>query len=51
MSNGLIPGATLPDFELPDTSGTLRTFSELQGDNPMILFVGRGERCPRERQH
>jgi peroxiredoxin len=51
MSNGLMPGATLPDFELPDTSGTLRKFSELQGDNPMILLVGRGEHCPRERQH
>ena len=51
MSNGLIHGATLPDFELPDTNGTLRRLSEVQGDNPMILLLGRGEHCPRERQH
>jgi peroxiredoxin len=51
MSKGLIPGAVLPDFELPDTTGTMRKLSELQGDNPMILLLGRGEHCPRERQH
>jgi peroxiredoxin len=51
MSNNLVPGATLPDFELPDDSGTLRRLSELQGDDPMVLMLGRGEHCPRERQH
>ncbi len=51
MSKGLTPGATLPDFELPDETGTLHTLSELQGDNAMILMLGRGEHCPRERQH
>jgi peroxiredoxin len=51
MSNGLVPGAVLPDFVLPDTTGTLRRLSELQGDNAMILMLGRGEHCPRERQH
>lgn len=51
MSRALVPGAVLPDFELPDTTGTLRRLSELQGDNPMILLLGRGEHCPRERQH
>src|SRR5204862_3961385 len=25
--------------------------SELQGDDAMVLFLGRGEHCPRERQH
>ena len=51
MSKGLTPGAVLPDFILPDTTGTPRRLSELQGDNPMILLLGRGEHCPRERQH
>jgi peroxiredoxin len=51
MSKGLVPGAVLPDFELPDTTGTMRRLSELQGDSPMILLLGRGEHCPRERQH
>jgi peroxiredoxin len=51
MSTGLVPGALLPDFQLPDTTGTLHRLSELQGDNPMILLIGRGEHCPRERQH
>jgi peroxiredoxin len=47
----LVSGATLPDFELRDDSGTMRRLSELQGDNAMILMLGRGEHCPRERQH
>ena len=51
MSKGLVPGAVLPDFELPDTTGAMRQLSELQGDNAMILLLGRGEHCPRERQH
>ena len=51
MSNGLTPGETLPDVELRDDSGTLRRLSELQGSNAMILMLGRGEHCPRERQH
>jgi peroxiredoxin len=51
MSKGLTPGATLPDFELPDDSGAMHRLSELQGDDAMILMLGRGEHCPRERQH
>jgi peroxiredoxin len=51
MSQHLQPGATLPDFELPDHNGTKRRLSEIQGDDPMILMLGRGEHCPRERQH
>ena len=47
----LMAGTTLPDFELPDDTGTMHTLSELQGDDPMILMLGRGEHCPRERQH
>jgi peroxiredoxin len=44
-------GATLPDFELPDENGVLHRLSELQGDDAMVLMLGRGEHCPRERQH
>ena len=44
-------GETLPDFELPDENGVLRRLSELQGDDVMVLMLGRGEHCPRERQH
>ena len=51
MSKNLVPGAVLPDFALPDDAGVVRRLSELQGDDPMILMLGRGEHCPRERQH
>jgi peroxiredoxin len=47
----LAPGQTLPDFRLPDENGTLHSLSEIQGDDPMVLMLGRGEHCPRERQH
>ena len=47
----LQPGMTLPDFELPDQDGVARRLSELHGDDPMVLMLGRGEHCPRERQH
>ena len=51
MSEKLQQGMTLPDFELPDENGDMHRLSELQGDDPMILLLGRGEHCPRERQH
>jgi len=51
MSKGLTVGATLPDFELPDETGAMHRLSALQGDNAMVLQLGRGEHCPRERQH
>ncbi len=51
MSKSLVPGVTVPDFTLPDDAGVPRTLSELQGDNAMVLMLGRGEHCPRERQH
>jgi peroxiredoxin len=43
-------GMTLPDFELADENGDLHRLSELQGDDAMVLMLGRGEHCPRERQ-
>jgi len=51
MSDGLTPGATLPDFELPDENGQFHRLSELQGTDAMVLLLARGEHCPRERQH
>jgi peroxiredoxin len=45
------PGSEFPDFELPDENGVLHKLSELQGDDVMVLMLGRGEHCPRERQH
>lgn len=51
MSRNLTPGAVLPDFELPDDAGVRRRLSDLQGDDAMVLMLGRGEHCPRERQH
>jgi peroxiredoxin len=44
-------GGTLPDFELPDENGVPHRLSELQGDDALVLALGRGEHCPRERQH
>jgi peroxiredoxin len=51
MSKNLNPGDVLPDFTLPDENGKLHRLSTLQGDNCMVLMLGRGEHCPRERQH
>ncbi len=51
MSQHLEPGTTIPDFTLPDENGAPHRLSTLQGDNCMVLLLGRGEHCPRERQH
>jgi peroxiredoxin len=51
MSIGLAPGSILPDFVLPDDAGTRHALSDLQGQDAMVLLLGRGEHCPRERQH
>jgi peroxiredoxin len=51
MSKNLDPGTTLQDFELPDDAGRMHRLSDLQGDDAMVLMLGRGEHCPRERQH
>jgi peroxiredoxin len=51
MSKGLQVGLTIPDFELPDENGIPHRLSELQGDDVLVLMLGRGEHCPRERMH
>jgi peroxiredoxin len=50
MRDDIVPGATLPDYELPDHTDTPRRLSLLQGDDPMILMLGRGIYCPKDRQ-
>lgn len=42
------PGASFPDFELPDQSGVKRKVSDLQGDDPLALMLARGGYCPKE---
>jgi peroxiredoxin len=44
-------GMTLRDYQLPDENGDMHRLSDLQGDDVMVLMLGRGEHCPRERQH
>src|SRR5215218_8416497 len=51
MSRHLEPGGTIRDFELPDENGERHRLSDLQGDDFLVLMLGRGEHCPRERQH
>ena len=50
MNEKVRPGATLPDYELPDHTGKKRKLSELQGSDPMILVLSRGAFCPKDRQ-
>jgi peroxiredoxin len=51
MSKGLNPGDVFPDYELPDEQGVLHRLSDLQGDEPLVVLLSRGQHCPRERQH
>jgi peroxiredoxin len=50
MRSDIAPGGTFPDYELPDQDSTLRTLSEIQGDDPLILTLARGHYCPKEHQ-
>jgi peroxiredoxin len=51
MLKGLKQGDVFPDVVLPDETGVMHKLSELQGENCLVLMLGRGEHCPRERQH
>ena len=51
MLKDLQVGDIFPDIELPDENGIAHRLSELQGDDTLVLMLGRGEHCPRERQH
>src|SRR5947209_15026561 len=50
MPYDLVSRNVIPDFELPDHTGTQRRLSELQGGDPMILTLARGHYCPKEHQ-
>jgi peroxiredoxin len=50
MRADIVPGATFPDYELPDHENVIRTLSEIQGDDPLILTLARGHYCPKEHQ-
>ena len=50
MRSDIVPGGVFPDYALPDHTDTVRTLSELQGDDPMILTLARGHFCPKEHQ-
>jgi peroxiredoxin len=50
MRADIVPGAKLPDYELPDQTGKHRKLSELQGPDPLIVVLSRGGYCPKDRR-
>jgi peroxiredoxin len=50
MRPDILPGARFPDYELPDHTSTMRSLSEIQGDDPLVLTLARGHYCPKEHQ-
>ena len=50
MRSDLRPGGTFPDYTLPDHTNTVRKLSELQGEDPLVLTLARGNYCPKEHQ-
>jgi peroxiredoxin len=50
MRADIVPGAVFPDYELTDHTKTRRKLSELQGNDPMILVLSRGQFCPKDHQ-
>ena len=43
MRPDIIPGGIFPDYALPDHLGTVRKLSELQGRDPLVLTLARGD--------
>jgi peroxiredoxin len=50
MRADIVPGATFPDYDLPDHTGKHAKLSELQGGDPMIVMLSRGSFCPKDRR-
>jgi peroxiredoxin len=50
MRADIVPGAEFPDYTLPDHRGKRRSLSELQGPDPLVLVLGRGGFCPKDRR-
>jgi peroxiredoxin len=50
MRAEITEGAIFPDYELSDHTGKHRKLSELQGEDPMVVILGRGGFCPKDRR-
>jgi peroxiredoxin len=50
MRSDITVGATFPDYELSDQTGTHRRLSELQGSDPLVVVLSRGGFCPKDRR-
>ena len=50
MRVDMVPGAIFPDYELSGHTGKHRKLSQLQGIDPMIVVLGRGGYCPKDRR-
>jgi peroxiredoxin len=50
MRKDITEGTLFPDYELPDHTNVKRKLSHLQGRDPMVLMLGRGIYCPKDRQ-
>jgi peroxiredoxin len=50
MRADIVLGAKFPDYELSDHTAKRRKLSELQGPDPMVLVLGRGSFCPKDRR-
>src|SRR4030081_3364902 len=50
MRSDIVPGAIFPDYELSDHTAKRRKLSELEGQDRMILVLGRGGYCPKDRR-
>lgn len=50
MRSDIAPGAVFPDYELTDHTTKRRKLSGLQGPDPMIVVLGRGGFCPKDRR-
>lgn len=50
MRADLISGSKFTDYELPDHAAVRRKLSDLQGKDPMVVILGRGGFCPRDRR-
>jgi len=42
MRSDIVSGPVFPDYDLPDHTTKRRKLSELQGQDPMVLVLGRG---------
>jgi peroxiredoxin len=50
MRSDIVPGAVFPDYELSDHNAKRRRLAELQGQDPLVLVLGRGGYCPKDRR-